>query len=84
MLKINEAREKRIKDEASNIAHAREQGIEKGIEQGSRKGAFEKALETAAVLKKAGVRVDLIIESTGLTKRDINLKVLIILIILRI
>jgi len=30
MLEIYEAREKRIRDEASNIAYAREQGIEQG------------------------------------------------------
>jgi predicted transposase/invertase (TIGR01784 family) len=49
-----------------------EKGIEQGIEKGTKKGAFEKALETASVLKKAGVSMDLIIESTGLTKEDID------------
>ncbi len=34
MVEIYEAREKRIKDEASNIAYAREEGLEQGIEQG--------------------------------------------------
>jgi predicted transposase/invertase (TIGR01784 family) len=33
MLEIYEAREKRIRDEASNIAYAREQGIEQGIKE---------------------------------------------------
>ncbi len=32
MLKMYEAREKRIRDEVSNIDYAREQGIDKGIE----------------------------------------------------
>jgi len=72
MLEIYEAREKRIKDEASNIAYAREEGIEQGMEQGLSKGAYNKSIETALNLKKLGISVDIIIRATGLTKDEIE------------
>ena len=63
MLEIYEAREKRIKDEVSNIAFAREQGIEQGIEQGS----YDKAVETARRMLEKKFSIDDIAEITNLS-----------------
>ncbi len=54
MLELYEAREKRIKDEATNIAVAREQGIEQGIEQTARR-MLESGADEEFVLKVTGL-----------------------------
>ena len=56
MLEIYEAREKRLRDEASNIAYAREQGIEQGIE------------ETAGKMLKEGFDIELIARVTNISE----------------
>ena len=47
---------------------AREEGISIGLLQGE----YKKAIETAKVLKSAGVEINLIINSTGLSPEEIE------------
>ena len=68
-----EAREKALKEgreEGRNegIAIGEERGISLGITQGEHK----KAVETAKVLKFAGVSINLITDSTGLSVEEIE------------
>ena len=55
---------------------AREEGIaigeERGISIGLLQGEYKKAIETAKVLKSAGVEINLIINSTGLSPEEIE------------
>ena len=55
---------------------AREEGIaigeERGISIGITQGAREAKLETAKVLKSAGIEINLIINSTGLSPEEIE------------
>jgi predicted transposase YdaD len=61
----SEAREEEIK---YGIAIGEERGISIGLSQ----GAHQKAVETAKVLKAAGVEINLIIDSTGLSVEEIE------------
>jgi predicted transposase YdaD len=58
------------------ITIGREEGIaigeERGISIGLSQGAHQKAVETAKVLKAAGVEINLIINSTGLSVEEIE------------
>ena len=47
-------------------------GEKAGEERGISKGAHQKAVETAKVLKAAGVSINLIIDSTGLSVEEIE------------
>ena len=53
---------------AKAAAEARNEGISLGITQGEHK----KAVETAKVLKSAGVSINLITDSTGLSVEEIE------------
>ena len=53
---------------AKAAAEARNEGISLGITQ----GAYQKAVETAKVLKSAGVSINLITDSTGLSVEEIE------------
>lgn len=74
-----EERQKFLHDEASAMEWALDKGIEQGIKQGIEKGKQlgleegerKKALEVAKGLLKAGIGVEVIIETTGLTKEEI-------------
>ena len=49
--------------------------MKKGMEKGIEKGREEEKLETAKKMLKEGIKIDLIIKVTGLTKEEIeNLK----------
>ena len=72
LVELYEARQKYQMDRDTAIGYAEMKGIEKGIEQGEKKGSYEKAIATASVLKKAGIAIELISESTGLTAGDID------------
>ena len=50
----------------------RNEGIAIGEERGISLGAYQKAVETAKVLKSAGVSINLIIDSTGLSIEEIE------------
>ena len=66
---VAEAREKALKEgREEGIAIGEERGISLGITQGAR----EAKLETAKVLKSAGVSINLIIDSTGLSIEEIE------------
>ncbi|MBQ2294731.1 MAG: hypothetical protein II258_05045, partial [Spirochaetales bacterium] len=54
------------------IAIGEERGISIGLSQGITQGAHQKAVETAKVLKAAGVEINLIIDSTGLSVEEIE------------
>ena len=54
------------------IAIGEERGEERGISLGITQGAYQKAVETAKVLKSAGVSINLIIDSTGLSREEIE------------
>ena len=62
---VAEAREKALKE-------GREEGRNEGISLGITQGAREAKLETAKVLKSAGVSINLIIDSTGLSIEEIE------------
>ena len=47
-------------------------GRNEGISLGITQGAYQKAVETAKVLKSAGVSINLIIDSTGLSIEEIE------------
>jgi predicted transposase/invertase (TIGR01784 family) len=49
-----------------------EQGIEKGIETGLKKGAQERNIEIAKRLIKRGIDLNIIAESTGLSREEID------------
>jgi predicted transposase/invertase (TIGR01784 family) len=74
-----EERQKFLHDEASAMEWALDKGIEQGIKQGIEKGKQlglaegeqKKALEVAKGLLKAGIAVEVIIKTTGLTKEEI-------------
>ena len=54
------------------IAIGEERGRNEGISLGITQGAYQKAVETAKVLKSAGVSINLIIDSTGLSIEEIE------------
>ena len=64
MLEIYEAREKRLRDEASNIAYAREQGIEQG--------EHKKAVKTAKKMLSDGMSSETVAMYTGLSEEEIE------------
>ena len=49
-----------------------ERGISIGLSQGISQGAQQAKIETAKVLKSAGVEINLIINSTGLSPEEIE------------
>ena len=68
MQRIIELREKAIRDEHAIYA----KGVDDGIEEGKAKGAREKQVEIAKKLLKAKIGMEVIIETTGLTKEEIE------------
>ena len=68
MQRIIELREKAIRDEHAIYA----KGVDDGIEEGKVKGAREKQIEIAKKLLKLKVEMEIIIETTGLTKEEIE------------
>ena len=71
--RIAEAKSEAFEDgfsagEEYGIAIGEERGISLGITQGEHK----KAVETAKVLKSAGVSINLIVDSTGLSVEEIE------------
>ncbi|RDD34741.1 Transposase [Wolbachia endosymbiont of Cylisticus convexus] len=71
-----EQRKKRIMDEIAAFAEKFDEGLrvgeERGIQIGHEKGKIEGKIEVAKNLLKAGSSVDLIAESTGLSKAEIE------------
>ena len=63
-------------DRAQALSDAREEGLAEGRlegrEEGFDAGRKEKQLETAKKLLKLGVAIEIIIESTGLSKEEIE------------
>lgn len=62
-----EERQKFLHDEASAIEWALEKGLQQGIEQGERR----RTIQIAKSLIEAGVEIEIIAETTGLTKAEI-------------
>ena len=58
--------------EERGITIGREEGRNEGISLGITQGAYQKAVETAKVLKSAGVSINLIVDSTGLSVEEIE------------
>ena len=54
------------------LSQGRNEGISIGLSQGISQGARDAKLETAKVLKSAGVEINLIINSTGLSPEEIE------------
>ena len=54
------------------IEQGLEQGIEQGLEAGIAQGEASKALAIAKALKTKGVDIDIIVETSGLTKEEIE------------
>ena len=79
--RIAEAKSEAFEDgfsagEEHGIAIGEERGItigrNEGISLGITQGAYQKAVETAKVLKSAGVSINLIVDSTGLSVEEIE------------
>ena len=78
--RIAELREKAIRDEVSNINHARKEGKEAGIKEGrkegrkegKKEGQKEKTIEIAKNLMKEGMKIEFIEKVTGLTQKEIE------------
>ncbi|MBR4974740.1 MAG: hypothetical protein IKY60_04055 [Bacteroidales bacterium] len=49
-----------------------EKGIEIGIEQGIERGIEQESMRMAAKLKSLGIEMNIILESTGLTREQIE------------
>ena len=56
----------------TELEEAQERGIERGIKRGVELGSKEKAVEIAKNLIKIGLSEDQIVESTGLSKEEIE------------
>ena len=50
----------------------REEGLKKGLEEGKKEGIEKATLLMASKLKAMGVGIDVIIESSGLTREEIE------------
>ena len=48
------------------------EGMEKGMEKGIKKGMKKRNIEIAKELKNNGVSIEIIIQSTGLTREEIE------------
>ena len=57
---------------AEAVAKAAAEAREKALKEGREEGEHKKAVETAKVLKSAGVSINLIIDSTGLSIEEIE------------
>ena len=57
---------------AEGREEGKKQGIEEGIKEGIEKGEKNKTMEIAKKLLKKGIDIEVIIESTGLTKEEIE------------
>ena len=56
----------------TELAEAREEAEERGLEIGIKQGSKIKAIDIAKNLKKAGISIDIISESSGLSIKEIN------------
>ena len=52
--------------------NAEETGFERGLQQGVERGSKNTKIEIAKQLKKSNVNIEIIIQSTGLTKEEIE------------
>jgi predicted transposase/invertase (TIGR01784 family) len=65
--------ETKLKNEKDKIREeALQLGIERGRKEGKEEGKKEKAIEMAKKLKKKGIDVDIISETSGLSKEEIE------------
>lgn len=56
----------------TELAEAREEAREQGLEQGREQGSKNKALDIAKNLKLAGISIDIIAKSSGLSIKEIE------------
>ena len=66
--RLAELREKAIRDEVTNINHAKKEGIAQGLKQGEK----NKSIEIAKKMKNKQIDIETIIEMTELTKEEIE------------
>ena len=66
---VDTSREEGFND---GIEKGMEKGIEKGIEKGMEKGIEKRNIEIAKELKNNGVSIEIIMQSTGLLKEEIE------------
>ena len=71
-LKENREARRKYMTYTTRIAEAKNEAREEGISIGITQGAHQKAIETAKVLKSAGIEINLIINSTGLSPEEIE------------
>lgn len=67
-----EARQKFLRDEASMIEGAREEGLKKGLEEGIKEGEAESKRKIAINMLALGLDQDTIIKATGLTLSELE------------
>ena len=65
-------REKKIRDDITNMEGARREGKEEGIKEGEVKGKKKKALEIARKMILKNIPIEEIMEITELTKEEIE------------
>ncbi|MFK7799126.1 MAG: Rpn family recombination-promoting nuclease/putative transposase [Aureispira sp.] len=73
--KEREAYEESLKyyrDLKNVVDTSREEGIQEGMEKGIQKGMEKRNIEIARELKKNGVSIEVIVQSTGLSKQEIE------------
>lgn len=58
-------------DRNSELHYAQEQGLKQGLSQGISQGAMQAKKDTACSLKKLGVSIQIIVQSTGLSESEI-------------
>ena len=60
-------------DEKVDLKYAKEEGIKEGKKEGLLKGKKEANMETARKLLKENVSIDVIIKTTGITEKQIEI-----------
>ena len=73
LVKYNEIEDAKKEGKSLGIEEGKSLGIEEGRALGKAEGTKEKAIEIAKNLIKENVDINIIVKSTGLTKKDINL-----------
>ena len=60
------------REEKGIAAFYKEEGLREGFDLGKAEGKAERNVEIATTLLKSGVSIDIIMESTGLSKEEIE------------
>ena len=70
--RIAELKEKYIRDEQASIEYAQDEGYKQGKEDGKAEGKNEQNIEIAQKMLKKSMKIEDIIELTGLSQEEIE------------